>query len=670
MRGDAFLKMISGKPPFSMMHPKVASFFKDYLSQEKVICFQGRYIINTHFPPYPSPAFDNLVSHFNWIGSSNTQQLYSVTLAVTNRCHYRCRHCYNSGRDQTDMPLEILKKLVLDLQNLGAVQVSISGGEPMLRADLENITAAFDGRTCLTLNTSGDGFSAQRARSLQANGLFGAGISLDSADPVRHDRFRGKKGAYNTAIQALGYAAEAGLYPYVIAVATREFLEPVHFSKYIQRVKSAGALEIHLLEPASTGKLAGNSDVVLKPMERQRLFDYQKEMADDDSLPILSTFAYLESPEAFGCGAGVTHLYIDGSGEVCPCNLVPLSFGNVIQEPLDLILDRMRGYFREPRTACLGSRLANYITGNTFPAKLQESIAICESHLPKHHETPAFFRIRSESLAKTGTPELKSAYNRIHSFYDIYWLSKASKPVDNLVRMLPVTGVERVLEAGCGTGFATALLASTLKNAREIITIDISEGMIEDARQRFLPDLPVNIRFVCANALDIMAREEYLDLIFSSWVLGYIPLEPFFNLSSQILKQGGRLAFIVHRENSPREPLELFAEIVLEDPSLLMRQVDFEFPRGSHHLETLLTPLGFKIDHNQEDAVIFRYDTPYEVLEHLLKSGAGTAFHDAIDPKRITGLEQTFLRRFERYRKSSGQFEIIHEYVMCIAVKI
>lgn len=103
-----------------------------------------RYVLSTHFPPYPSRAFDNLAANFGRIGSTEDRRVHSVTLAVTNRCDYRCWHCYNAGRDETDLSLEVLTSVAGQLQGLGSVMVALSGGEPLLRPDLEDIARLFD----------------------------------------------------------------------------------------------------------------------------------------------------------------------------------------------------------------------------------------------------------------------------------------------------------------------------------------------------------------------------------------------------------------------------------------------------------------------------------------------------------------------------------------------
>jgi hypothetical protein len=112
MKGNEFFRQVAGKAPFARLHPTVAAFFEDYLANEKVIRFNGRYVVNTHFPPYPSPAFDNLVENFGRIGDLAQRRVHSVTLGVTNRCPYNCWHCYNAGRSQQDLPLATLKDII------------------------------------------------------------------------------------------------------------------------------------------------------------------------------------------------------------------------------------------------------------------------------------------------------------------------------------------------------------------------------------------------------------------------------------------------------------------------------------------------------------------------------------------------------------------------------
>ena len=408
-------------------------------------------------------------------------------------------------------------------------------------------------------------------------------------------------------LNALESASTAGLYPYVVSVGTREFLERRRFFDFLRHARNAGALEVHLLEPCPTGRIAGRSDVVLKPSERRRIVDYQHEVARRDDLPILSTFAYLEGKDTFGCGAGLTHIYIDGSGELCPCNLVPLSFGNVARESLGDILDRMGRHFVRPRPSCVGRILTRFTDGEILPVRPEASESICKTHLPVHHPLPLFYRTRQRCGPAAGNPELAEAYDRIHGDYEDFWLSKAGKPVRELVEKMNLRGSETVFEAGCGSGFGTALLARKLNRGGRVIAADISGGMLDVARKRLAGLKLDNVEFMQRDAVDALSGLRGLDAVFTSWVLGYIPLQPFFAAAAQALSPVGRLALIVHRENSPEEEFGIFSSLVARNPLVMTRRVAFDFPRDGAHLESLVDEAGLAVVDLWEASAVFRY---------------------------------------------------------------
>jgi protein-L-isoaspartate O-methyltransferase len=279
---------------------------------------------------------------------------------------------------------------------------------------------------------------------------------------------------------------------------------------------------------------------------------------------------------------------------------------------------------------------------------------------------PRFFEVHSAARGVVGAEELESAYDRVYGDYDAFWLTEAAKPIDELVVRLQLRGDEHLFEAGCGTGYATALLAGQV---RSIVAVDLSRGMLAEARRRVQSRGFSNVHFIAGDALRAMESEGPFDVVFSSWVLGYIPLTPFFAAAGRALSTGGRLAFVVHKENSPREPLEIFAELVAHDPSMLKKRVAFDFPRDAENAEAELVAGGFAVEELREGVAVFRYDLPEEVLEHLLKSGAGTAFYDAIDPSRREALAREFLRLIAERQRGSRGYEVAHEYVAAIATR-
>jgi SAM-dependent methyltransferase len=257
----------------------------------------------------------------------------------------------------------------------------------------------------------------------------------------------------------------------------------------------------------------------------------------------------------------------------------------------------------------------------------------------------------------------------VHGDYDEFWLNKAAKPIEDLIERLPLASLRRVFEAGCGTGYATALLSRELAEPGEVLAVDLSEGMLGEARKRVLEQGLRNVRFLGGDALQLIIKEGPFDLVFSSWVLGYIPLRPFFEAVNQALRTDGLLAFVVHKENSPREALEIFGELVGRDPSVLRKRVAFDFPQGANHVCFELEKAGFEMVEVWENSVTFQYSDAEKVLEHLLKSGAGTAFYDALDPRRRTDLRKEFLEILAARHGFKCDFEVVHDFVASIARK-
>ena len=82
-----------------------------------------------------------------------------------------------------------------------------------------------------------------------------------------------------------------------------------------------------------------------------------------------------------------------------------------------------------------------------------------------------------------------------------------------------------------------------------------------------------------------------------------------------------------------------------------------------------LEAVGLTPDTVKEGSEVFRYGTAGEVLDHLLKSGAGTAFYEAIDDARRGQLTREFLEMLAARHEGKGPIEVVHEYVACIACK-
>lgn len=137
-----------------------------------------------------------------------------VVWNVTRRCNLRCVHCYSSSRNieyAGELDTAEGKALITDLAKFGSPVVLLSGGEPLIRPDMEELArSAVDKGMRVVISTNGTLITKKNAAVFRDIGLSYAGISLDGIGAT-HDRFRGEKGAFAAAVRGLRICREFGI---------------------------------------------------------------------------------------------------------------------------------------------------------------------------------------------------------------------------------------------------------------------------------------------------------------------------------------------------------------------------------------------------------------------------------------------------------------------------
>jgi len=367
---------------------------RPFLAHEKVTRVGDKVMFNSFLPPFPSEAFRTLARGIGELKRGKATPI-STYVAVTNKCRFNCWHCSRTHRCGKDMLRDELVRVIGELQKLGVSIVGITGGEPLLRTDLEDLVESVDERSVTILFTSGDGLTAGRAASLRRSGLFGVAISLDHYEAEIHDKRRGKKGAYATAIEAVRTARSAGFYTMIQLVATRDLANEDVLDRYLSLASQLGVHEIRLLEPMPTGELTGEQCACcINGEQRELLKRIHRKTNGDRSSPKVTSFAHIEHGSMYGCGAGFQHMYIDSSGNVCPCDFTPISFGNVLEKPVAAVWRRMQEAFGQPGRVCFLLRNAAKL-GAMFEGKLpldyEDIRSTCK--FPHDEELPGYYKM-------------------------------------------------------------------------------------------------------------------------------------------------------------------------------------------------------------------------------------------------------------------------------------
>jgi len=389
----AFLRTLL-VPGMRKLPPSTLLGVRRFLRDEKLTKLDdGRIVINSFMPPFPSRAFGTLVNGLHALRAGKAIPI-SAYIAVTNRCRYRCWHCSRDHRDGSELDTAELARLVGELQDMGLSIIGFTGGEPLLRDDLAEVVASVDDRSSTVLFTSGDGLTAERASELRDAGLFGVAVSLDHHSPGVHDRRRGVEGAFQSALAAIRNCLDHGFYTMIQLVATRDVIEGTTIDRYLELAGRLGVHEIRLLEPMPTGKLLdGDPACCISCEQREALRRLHTRTNKSRSLTKVCAFAHVEHEERYGCGAGFQHFYIDGSGNVCPCDFVPVSFGNVREEGVSDICARMAQELGKPRPRCFLMEKAGALR-NLFDGKLPMDWRRVREHCGLRHEglLPGYYK--------------------------------------------------------------------------------------------------------------------------------------------------------------------------------------------------------------------------------------------------------------------------------------
>jgi len=143
------------------------------------------------------------------------RNINGLRIAVTSQCNMRCLYCHHEGEvnpgDQ--MSGETITNVIRAGADMGVKSIKFTGGEPLMRPDLEEILKDLPQHLDLSLTTNGT-FLAERAQALAKAGLDRVNVSLDSLNPDIYSKITGgTKKDLDRVLKGIDAALEAGLTP-------------------------------------------------------------------------------------------------------------------------------------------------------------------------------------------------------------------------------------------------------------------------------------------------------------------------------------------------------------------------------------------------------------------------------------------------------------------------
>ena len=296
-----------------------------------------------------------------------------VAWNLTRRCNLACAHCYISAGSWHAAAGELATgecHRVVDevLAESPAPMLILSGGEPLLRPDLEEIAAhATRGGATVVVGTNGTRLTDGRIASLMAAGVRGVAVSVDSLDPAYHDRFRHGDGALADTLAAVERLREARLDFVVQATLTSGNRSELRALVAWAAERGAVSFNLYFLVPTGRGERmhglapADNEEVLRELALLQR--EYRGVMLIRSKCqPQIMRHVFETDPGSpllnyeTRCPCGVQYCRITPEGKVTPGPYLPVvagdlrerSFGEVWRD--SPVLRRIRG--GEPGGKC------------------------------------------------------------------------------------------------------------------------------------------------------------------------------------------------------------------------------------------------------------------------------------------------------------------------------
>jgi radical SAM protein with 4Fe4S-binding SPASM domain len=214
--------------------------------------------------------------------SQNTARL--VFWEVTKGCNLRCIHCRATATELSS-PTDLATRTALNIIDQIAAAANpilvLSGGEPLYRSDIFQLARyAADKGLRVALATNGTLVTKDVARMIVDAGVRRVSISLDGADAITHDSFRGISGAFDAAVRGLQNLKALGMSVQINMTIARHNAHQLPDVLRLARNLGADALHTFLLVPVGCGvDIAAEQMVPPEEYERMLNWFYDQSLA-------------------------------------------------------------------------------------------------------------------------------------------------------------------------------------------------------------------------------------------------------------------------------------------------------------------------------------------------------------------------------------------------------
>ena len=295
---------------------------------------------------------------------------YTLVAELTYRCPLRCPYCSNPlelERHRRELDTATWLRVFTEAEELGVVQLSLSGGEPCLRDDLEELVAGARRLDLYTnLATSGVPLPRERLVKLREAGLDNVQVSIQDVTAAASDKVAGLR-SFEKKLQVARWVKEVGFPLTVNVVLHRENLD-----RTAEIIALAESLDANRLELANTQYLGWalvNRKELLPTVRqlenaRQIAGEARERLKGRMEVLFVTPDYYTRFPKACMDGWGRRFLLVSPEGLALPChaahtlpgitfdNVQGRSLGDIWRESVGFRRFRGESWMKEPCASC------------------------------------------------------------------------------------------------------------------------------------------------------------------------------------------------------------------------------------------------------------------------------------------------------------------------------
>ena len=231
-----------------------------------------------------------------------------LRISVTDRCNFRCSYCmpldeYDWIHKKEILTFEEISRLATLFVRLGVEKIRLTGGEPLVRQNLDRLVAklsSIGGLKDLCLTTNG-ALLAEKVAALKASGLKRVNISVDSLDPEKF-RTMTKRGDLSKVLEGIFAAKQHGLDPIKLNAVIEKGLNEDDILSLVEFSRDNGFalrfieyMDVGNSNDWTSGKLVSKKEIIEK---------------------INGQYPLKEVGRAGGSAPSVDYEFIDGRGDV------------------------------------------------------------------------------------------------------------------------------------------------------------------------------------------------------------------------------------------------------------------------------------------------------------------------------------------------------------------